>query len=131
MTKRIHHFCSDYEGKIEEIDGKLKYSLVVESSFVSLAFSFDIENRDFDVLKKDQYRNAALFHLMHTLLQSTLGPDLAATGKKPTNFSQEQFRFIASRLLFSSELELKQFIDEFSVRHNIKLEKYIGKQIGM
>jgi hypothetical protein len=126
MINKIRHYGTDYEGYIEEVDGQLKYSLIVERGFTGSGFTFDIEKRDLEVLKKDRYRYAALYQVMHTLLQNTMVR--LPSGKPPLKIMQEQFRQIASTILFSSDQDLKTFIDDFGVKHNIAMEKYIGEQ---
>ena len=119
-------FGSLSEGLVEKRDGKLVYSLTVESGFASCGFSFEIEARDRDILIADPYRRAVLYNVLHTLLQNTFG----STGQPPSKFTQQQFRKVTSVVLFSPDSDLKQYVQKFSADHNIALEIYVAKQLA-
>jgi hypothetical protein len=61
-----------YEPHVDEEDGKLIYGLPVDSSFVSVSFSFEIRQVDLDVLLTDPYRRAVLESVAHTVLQRSM-----------------------------------------------------------
>lgn len=119
-------FGSLSEGLVEKRDGKLVYSLTVESGFVSCDFSFEIEARDRDILIADPYRRAVLYNVLHTLLQNTFG----SSGQPPSKFTQRQFRKVTSVVLFSRDSDLEQYVQKFSADHNIALEIYVAKQMA-
>lgn len=62
-----------YEPHVTQEEGKLIYSLPVDSGFMSYEFAFEISRDDLDILLSDDYRRAVLEITAHTLLQrSTL-----------------------------------------------------------
>ncbi len=57
---KIHHLGEGWEPHVDEIDGKLVYSIPVESSFVTLSFEFEIARADLEVLKADPAKGKLL-----------------------------------------------------------------------
>jgi hypothetical protein len=106
---------------IDEEDGRLVYSLLVESSFVTMGFRFDIERADLAVLAADPYRHAALFVVLHSLLQTTFGPNVV----QPRKFTQQEFADVATRVLHSSADGLAAYLDEFDRAWRVVTRYYI------
>jgi hypothetical protein len=117
----IQYWGTGYGPHVDEEDGRLVYSLFVESSFVTMGFRFDIERADVEVLAADAYRHAALFEVLHTLLQTTFGPNVA----KPRKFTQQEFADVTAEVLHSSDDGLAAYLDEFDRRWNVVTRYYI------
>lgn len=61
-----------YEPHVDRHADRLIYSMPVDSGFVSLTFSFEIEDADLQVLLSDPYRRAVLEVVAHTVLQRSM-----------------------------------------------------------
>ncbi|CAI8910736.1 hypothetical protein [Kosakonia quasisacchari] len=109
-----------YEPQVWQEGDRLTYSLPVDSGFLSFDFSFDICRSDLDVLRRDDYRRAALEIIAHTLLQySTL--------KGNARFTQSDFDKLIADTLHSTHDFLQTFIARISREHNIGIEHYINE----
>jgi hypothetical protein len=124
MERKIHHLGVGWEPHVDEINGRLIYSIPVETSFVASSFEFEITSADLGVLKSNQYRYAVLFFSLHSLLQNTFGPSFA--GKQvPDQFSQNEFDLTVKKVLHSTDDELEAFIVRFDADNNISLKDYV------
>ncbi|TAU89761.1 hypothetical protein ELI30_15950 [Rhizobium leguminosarum] len=111
-----------YEPHVDAIDGRLIYSLPVDSGHVSLSFEYEIEASDLDVLLDDVYRRAVLHWVLHTKLQRTI----IDTAK----ISQTDFRALLSEILHSPIDNVEQLIQAVNREHNIHLQYYIGLDLA-
>jgi hypothetical protein len=111
-----------YEPHVDAIDGRLIYSLPVDSGHVSLSFEYEIEASDLAVLLDDVYRRAVLHWVLHTKLQRTI----IDTAK----ISQANFRALLSEILHSPIDNVEQLIQAVNREHNIHLQYYIGLDLA-
>ncbi|MEH7836071.1 hypothetical protein V7796_09720 [Rhizobium laguerreae] len=107
-----------YEPDVDDIDGRLIYSLPVDSGHVSLSFEYEIEAGDLAVLLDDAYRRAVLHWVLHTKLQRTV------TGMA-VEISQADFRALLSEILHSPIDDVERMIEAVNRQHNIRLQHYI------
>lgn len=124
MANQVHFLGTVWEPQVHEVDGKLIYSIPVESGVVSRDFEFEIEAIDLEVLKNDIRRYATLYYALHTLLQNTFG-----IGQKPKEFSQDEFYKVVSSVLHTTDESLQSFIESFSKSHHISLQVYIDQYL--
>ncbi|MBY2913091.1 hypothetical protein [Rhizobium leguminosarum] len=111
-----------YEPHVDDIDGRLIYSLPVDSGHVSLSFEYEIEAGDLAVLLDDVYRRAVLHWVLHTKLQRTI----IDTAK----ISQNDFRALLSEILHSPIDNVEQLIQAVNREHNIHLQYYIDLDLA-
>lgn len=107
-----------YEPLVDEVDGKLSYSLPVDSSFVSMEFSFEIQPADLDVLLADPYRRAVLETVAHSVLQRSM-----IRGNPPV--LQDAFADLVSQVLHSSPTALKRFLAEVDRDFNMRTAYFV------
>ncbi|MGO6708138.1 hypothetical protein [Rhizobium leguminosarum] len=112
-----------YEPHVDDVDGRLIYSLPVDSGHVSLSFEYEIEAGDLAVLLNDIYRRAVLHWVLHTKLQRTV----IGTAEK---ISQADFRALLSEILHSPIDNVEQLIQAVNREHNIHLQYYIGLDLA-
>ncbi|MGO7833612.1 hypothetical protein [Rhizobium johnstonii] len=112
-----------YERHVDGVDGRLIYSLPVDSGHVSLSFEYEIEAGDLAVLLNDIYRRAVLHWVLHTKLQRTV----IGTAEK---ISQADFRALLSEILHSPIDNVEQLIQAVNREHNIHLQYYIGLDLA-
>ncbi|MBY5421715.1 MULTISPECIES: hypothetical protein [Rhizobium] len=112
-----------YEPHVDDVDGRLIYSLPVDSGHVSLSFEYEIEAGDLAVLLNDIYRRAVLHWVLHTKLQRTI----IGTAEK---ISQADFRALLSEILHSPIDNVEQLIQAVNREHNIHLQYYIGLDLA-
>ncbi|MBY5557467.1 hypothetical protein HFO41_03430 [Rhizobium leguminosarum] len=113
-----------YEPHVDNIDGRLIYSLPVDSGHVSLTFEYEIEAGDLAVLLDDAYRRAVLHWVLHTKLQTTI------TGMAG-EISQADFRALLLEILHSPVDDLERMIDAVNHQHNIRLQYYIRLDLAL
>lgn len=112
-----------YEPHVTQEEGKLTYSLPVDSGFISYEFAFEFSRHDLDILLSDDYRRAVLEITAHTLLQrSTL------TGYD--RFTQKDFDKLVTNTLHSTPDFLQTFISQISHEHHIVIEHYVKEIMG-
>ena len=111
-----------YEPHVDAIDGRLIYSLPVDSGHVSLSFEYEIESSDLAVLLDDVYRRAVLHWVLHTKLQRTI----IDTAK----ISQTDFRALLSEILHSPIDNVERLIQAVNREHNIHLQYYIDLDLA-
>ncbi|MGO7727923.1 hypothetical protein ACC713_10510 [Rhizobium johnstonii] len=112
-----------YEPHVDDVDGRLIYSLPVDSGHVSLSFEYEIEAGDLAVLLNDIYRRAVLHWVRHTKLQRTI----IGTAEK---ISQADFRALLSEILHSPIDNVERLIQAVNREHNIHLQYYIGLDLA-
>ena len=112
-----------YEPHVDDVDGRLIYSLPVDSGYVSLSFEYEIEAGDLAVLLNDIYRRAVLHWVLHTKLQ----PTIISTAE---NISQADFRALLSEILHSPINNVERLIQAVNREHNIHLQYYIGLDLA-
>ncbi|MBY5319587.1 hypothetical protein ACCS54_32575 [Rhizobium johnstonii] len=112
-----------YEPHVDDVDGRLIYSLPVDSGHVSLSFEYEIEAGDLAVLLNDIYRRAVLHWVLHTKLQRTI----IGTAEK---ISQADFRALLSEILHSPIDNVERLIQAVNREHNIHLQYYIGLDLA-
>ncbi|MBY3177445.1 hypothetical protein [Rhizobium leguminosarum] len=113
-----------YEPHVDDIEGRLIYSLPVDSGHVSLSFEYEIEAGDLAVLLDDAYRRAVLHWVLHTKLQTTI------TGMAG-EISQADFRALLLEILHSPVDDLERMIDAVNHQHNIRLQYYIRLDLAL
>ena len=109
-----------YEPHVDELDGKLTYSLPVDSSFVSVDFSFEIYRTDLNVLLSDPYRRAALEVIAHTVLQRSMLPE-------SERVTQVMFNYMVFRTLHTPPDEFSDYVEQINRDHNIRISHYIDE----
>lgn len=119
----VRRLGDGYEPHVDEIEGRLTYSLPVDSSFVSVDFSFEILQRDLDVLLADPYRRAALEVIAHTILQRSM-----IRGNEQV--TQKAFGELVSQVLHAEPEELERFIDAIDRDHNIVIRIYVEQVLA-
>lgn len=112
-----------YEPHVDEVDGKLVYSLPVDSGFASASFSFSIEARDLDVLCAAPYRRAVLESVAHTILQRSMQ-------RGAERVTQEAFADLVSRILHSPAADLEALIAAVDRDHNIRTRFYVEQAMA-
>ena len=106
-----------YEAHVDDVAGRLIYSLPVDSSIVSVAFSYPITRSDLDVLLNDPWRRVVLGAVAHTLLQqSMIRGEPEVTGIA--------FTKMKNSVLHSASKELDGFITDVDRRYNIRIGRY-------
>ena len=113
----IRHLGAGYEPHVDEVAGRLLYSLPVDSGFVSAAFSFGIRPADLAVLLSDPYRRAVLESVAHTTLQSSM-----LAGSKPV--TAPDFAAIVASVLHAPPEALQSFIADVDRQHNVSTDCY-------
>ena len=116
----IRHLGDGYEPHVDEVAGRLLYSLPVDSGFVSAAFSFGIRPADLAVLLSDPYRRAVLESIAHTKLQNSM-----LAGGRPV--TEPDFAAIVASVLYAPPDALQSFIADVDRQHNISTD-YFAKQ---
>jgi len=114
----VHLMGEGYEPHVTQEDGKLSYSLPVDSGFISYGFAFEISRDDLDILLSDDYRRAVLEITAHTLLQRS-------TLKGYDRFTQKDFDKLIVNTLHSTPDFLQTFISEINHEHHIVIEHYV------
>ena len=107
-----------YEPHVDDEAGRLIYSLPVDSSFVSVSFSYEILQADLDVLLNDPYRRAVLEVVAHTVLQRSMirgNPEVS-----PLSFGQ-----LVDRALHSPPERLADLVAEIDRDHNMSVERFV------
>lgn len=112
-----------YEPIVERAGARLTYSLPVDSGFASFSFTFDICQKDLDILLSDDYRRSVLEIIAHTLLQRS-------TIKGNDHFTQENFDNLVLDTLHSKHDHLRVFIERISRENNIVIEHYVKKAMS-
>ncbi|WHQ73086.1 hypothetical protein [Pantoea sp. Lij88] len=107
-----------YEPHVTQEEGKLIYSLPVDSGFMSYEFAFEISRDDLDILLSDDYRRAVLEITAHTLLQRS-------TLKGYERLTQKDFDKLVMNTLHSTSDFLRTFISEINREHHIGIEHYV------
>lgn len=114
----VHLMGEGYEPHVTREDGKLTYSLPVDSGFMSYNFDFEISRDDLDILLSDDYRRAVLEITAHTLLQRS-------TRKGYDRFTQKDFDKLIVNTLHSASDFLQTFISAINREHHIGIEHYV------
>ena len=114
---------SGYEPHVDAVDGELIYSILVDSSFVSLEFSFAIEQRDLDVLVEDRYRGAVLECIAFTVLQRSM-----ILGNE--RVTQEAFSRLVAQILHGAPADVEQLISTINQEHNTDMGFYVTAAIA-
>lgn len=111
-----------WEPHVDEIDGRLVYSIPVVSGFMQFDSQFEIGASDLTVLAEQPYRRTVLFMLLHKLLQDSKLPGY------PT-VSQPDFRGLADKILIGSDDAVADLIETMSTEHNMRLQFYIDEEM--
>ena len=112
-----------YEPIVEDVDGRLVYSLPVDSGFVSVEFSFDIRQRDLDVLLSNSYRRAVLDSVTHTVLQRSMIRGNPSIG-------QDAFSELVSYVLHSTPAALQHYVSAIDRDHHIRTAFYVEQTLA-
>lgn len=107
-----------YEPHVDDVAGRLIYSLPVDSSFVSLSFSYEVEEADLQVLLADSSRRAVLEVVAHTVLQRSM-----IRGSREVK--QADFRRLVDRVLHTPPDALAAFVAKIDRDHNISVEYFV------
>lgn len=118
----VHLMGEGYEPYVTQEDGKLTYSLPVDSGFMSYEFAFEISQPDLDILLSDEYRRAVLEITAHTLLQRS-------TLKGYDRFTQKDFDNLVVETLHSTPDLLQTSISAISHEHHINIEHYVKEML--
>lgn len=113
----VRRMGDGYEPHVDEVAGRLIYSLPVDSGFVSLSFSYEVQEADLRTLLADPYRRAIMEVVAHTLLQRSMirgNPEVTYT----------DFRRLMDRTLHSLPHDLATFVAEIDRDHNIGVEHF-------
>lgn len=117
----VRRMGDGYEPQVWQEGDRLTYSLPVDSGFTSFDFTFDIQQRDLDVLLADDYRRAVLEIVAHTLLQcSTIR----------ASFTQSDFDTLVADTLHSPHDVLQALIARIDQAHHIGVEHYVQEAIN-
>ena len=116
----VRHLGDGYEPHVDENSGVLTYSLPVDSSFISVDFSFHIRQNDLEVLRGSPYRRATLEVVAHTVLQGSLH----AGG---TKVKQADFDDLVASVLHAPPDALEQYIDRIDRDHHIAVRHYVDR----
>lgn len=119
----IRRMGEGYEPHVDEAEGRLVYSLPVDSSIFSTSFSFPIEERDLAILLGDDHRRALLEIIAHTVLQRSL---IRGNPK----VTEADFRGLVDGVLHSTSGDLDRFVDAIDRSHNIRIRPYAEAAIG-
>ena len=106
-----------YEPHVDDVAGRLVYSLPVDSGFVGRSFSFALRERDLAVLLADPWRRALLEGIAHTLLQHSMirgSPEV----------TELDFAGIVAAVLHSTPEALRRYVAGVDRAHNISIEHY-------
>ncbi|WP_066806156.1 hypothetical protein [Sphingomonas asaccharolytica] len=118
----IRRMGDGYEPHVDDVGGRLIYSLPVDSSIATSDFSFDITPKDLAILLDDSYRRAMLAVIAHTVLQRSM-----IRGNPPVD--QDEFDGLVSSVLRSSDDDLEAFADGIDREHNIRVRIYVEQEL--
>lgn len=107
-----------YEPWVECSGERMIYTLPVDSGFVSFCFTFEICQRDLDVLLSDDYRRAVLEITAHLLLQ-------CSTLRGNDRFVQSDFDRLVLNTLHSKRSFLEAFITQIDREHNYCVSHFV------
>ncbi len=119
----IRRLGDGYEPHVDEWPDRLVYSIPVDSSFVSSAFSFEISKDDLDVLLTDPYRRAALEVIAHAVLQRSML-------RGGVRVMQEAFDALIRDVLHSPQAVFEALIARASHDHNMVVSLYIEQAMA-
>ncbi len=105
-----------YEPIVDDVGGKLVYSLPVDANGALTSQDFEITQADLAVLKADPYRYAILYRALDPLLQ-------AAMRKDGRPFTQHDFRKLADAVLPAGDAQLKQFVAQYNQQHGATIDR--------
>ncbi|MGI4879517.1 MAG: hypothetical protein ACRYG4_18745 [Janthinobacterium lividum] len=111
-----------HEPHVDDEAGRLIYSLPVESGFVTMSFSYPINQADLDVLLNDPYRRAVLEVVAHTLLQRSMIRGNPEVG-------QLEFSRLVDRALHSSVDALAEIILEIDREYQMSVDRFVRAAI--
>lgn len=112
-----------YEPHVDDVAGRLVYSLPVDSGMVGVDFSFPIRQADLDVLLRDPHRRAVLEVVAHTVLQRSMTRGAAEV-------TEIEFGRIVERVLHSAAEELSAFIADVNRDHNVRVDHYVREAMA-
>lgn len=107
-----------YEPHVDDVDGRLVYSLPVDSGFVSASFSFEVEQVDLVVMLSDPFRRAVLEVVAHSVLQRSM-----ICGNPPV--TQADFRRLVDQTLHTSGDMLEVYIAQIDQDYNMRVEYFV------
>ena len=113
----VRRMGDGYEPHVDDVAGRLVYSLPVDSGFVTLSFSYPLREHDLAVLLGDPWRRALLEVIAHTVLQRSMirgNPEV----------TELDFAGIVAALLHSTPEALRAFVAGVDRDHNIGVEHY-------
>ena len=109
-----------YEPHVDDVAGRLIYSLPVDSGFVGTSFAFPIRQSDLDMLRADAWRRAVFQVVAHTVLQASMirgAPEV----------TEVEFARLRDAALHSPANELARFVHAFGREHNLEVD-YFARQ---
>lgn len=113
----VRHMGDGHEPHVDDVAGRLIYSLPVDSSFVGTSFAFEIGVSDLRLLLADPYRRAVLEVVAHTVLQHSMirgNPEVTPA----------EFRRLVNGVLHSTPEALATLIATVGRDYNIRVEHY-------
>lgn len=114
----VRRMGDGYEPHVDDVAGRLVYSLPVDSGFVGLSFSFPIIERDLDVLLADPYRRAVLEVVAHVVLQHSMlrgNPEV----------TELDFRQLLDAVLHSAASDLERTIATVDRTHHTSIAVFV------
>ena len=119
----VRRLGDGYEPHVDENEGKLIYSLPVDSGHASAGFSFEILPQDLETLLADPYRRAALEVIAHTVLQRSMIRGNARV-------TQQAFGELVSQVLHGAPEALERFIDGVDRDHKTSVRFYVEQALA-
>lgn len=116
----VRYMGDGYEPHVDDVAGRLIYSLPVDSGFVGTLFAFPIAARDLDVLQRDPYRRAVLEVVAHTVLQRSMIRGSAEV-------TEGKFASLVDRILHASSRALRNEIARVERTHNICIDVSVSE----
>ncbi len=112
-----------WEAVVDDVAGRLIYSIPVVSGIVTVGFSFPIRAEDFAVLKADPYRRAVLEVVAHHVLQRSIphgSPEV----------TQVDFAAISDRVLHGAADDLAAYIGEVDRDHRSSVGFFVDQAMA-
>ncbi|RYH14347.1 MAG: hypothetical protein EON57_00630 [Alphaproteobacteria bacterium] len=119
----VRHLGKDHEGHVDEMAGRLVYSLPSKAAFDRATFSCGIAQEDLDVLRAGPYRRAVLEGAARERLERSALP----YGRPVTEMD---FADLVFRALHSTPTELRHFVEAFGRQHGVDLDASARKAMA-
>lgn len=107
MLKSKRLLGEGFQPHVDEVGGKLIYSIPISRGVVDFDHQFEISQNDFEVLKVDSEKYQLLFDVLHDIFQNEY------LGKEDEGTRIKEFERIKDIILHSDS----NIVDEFLVEH--------------